>query len=105
MQRKPSPERWDYWRKLIDEQGGSGESVSTFCRARGVSAPSFYTWRRRLAAPGAPEMKFALVELGSGGNVAPSLELLLATGERLRIAAGSDAATLRMVLAVLRERR
>jgi transposase-like protein len=90
---------------LIAEQGEDGESVSAFCRARGVSAPSFYTWRRRLAAPGAAEMKFALVEWGNGRNPAPGLELLLASGERLRIAAGTDAATLRMVLAVLRERR
>jgi hypothetical protein len=32
------------------------------------------------------------------------VELILASGERLRIAAGADAATLRTVLNVLRER-
>ena len=77
--------------------------MSAFCRERRISEPSFYTWRRRLTEE-AP-LKFALVETGPAGTVSSGLELVLATGESLRIAAGSDAATLRMVLAVLRERR
>ena len=102
MNRKHSSNRRDYWRKLIGEQGRSGQSVSAFCRERGVSEPSFYTWRRRLSDQ-AP-ITFALVEAGPAAKAASGLELALATGERLRIAPGADASTLRMVLAVLRER-
>jgi len=51
-------------------------------------------------------VKFALVEVnvGSPGNAIP-IEVLLASGERLRIPPGFDAATLRSVLGVLREPR
>ena len=103
MNRKLSSTRRDYWRKLIGEQGGSGQSVSAFCRGRGISEGSFYTWRRRLSEE--TPMKFALVETGTAGDAASSLELALTTGERLRIAPKADASTLRMVLSVLRERR
>ena len=50
-------------------------------------------------------MRFALVERGSAGQEPASeasLELILASGERLRIGAGVDAITLRMVLTALR---
>ena len=50
-------------------------------------------------------VRFALVDASSSGSdrFAP-LELILASGDRLRIAPGADAATLRAVLNVLRER-
>jgi hypothetical protein len=50
--------------------------VKDFCRERGVSEPSFYSWRKRLA--GAEPLRFALVDAGAAiaeGN-AP-MELIL----------------------------
>jgi len=50
-------------------------------------------------------MRFALVETGSARPQAPAefgLELVLTTGERLRIGAGVDPTTLGKVLAALR---
>ena len=50
-------------------------------------------------------MRFALVERRprrQEGTAEPALELVLATGERLRIGTGVDTATLRVVLDVLR---
>jgi len=44
---------------------------------------------------------FALVETKPARETVPSIELILASGERLRIP--HDAATLKLVLAVLRE--
>src|ERR1035438_9142107 len=91
------------WAELIRQQGQSGISVSAFCRDRGFSDQTFYNWRKRLSGSG--PVSFALVQAGSpvSGNQA-SMELLLASGDRLRIAPGADAATLRTVLNVLRER-
>jgi transposase-like protein len=103
MNRKISSARPDYWRKLIGEQSGSGQSVSAFCRGRGVSDASFYTWRKRLSEE--TPLKFALVEAEANRSVASCLELSLTSGERLHIVAGVDVTTLRMVLSVLRERR
>ena len=50
-------------------------------------------------------MRFALVETGSARRqptTETGLELVLATGERLRIGAGVDATTLLVVLEALR---
>jgi hypothetical protein len=46
------------WRKVIEQQRESGLPVSAYCRERGVSAASFFAWRRRLVgAAGAAEFK------------------------------------------------
>ena len=61
------------------------------------------TWRKRLA-PKEP-VRFALVERGAARQAPATdaaLELVLASGERLRIGNGVNAATLRTVLDVLR---
>jgi hypothetical protein len=66
-------------------------------------ACTFYAWRNRLRGEGT--VRFALVDRGRVGQeptAQASLELVLATGERLRIGAGVDAATLRTVMDALR---
>lgn len=97
MTQPPAPPRHEYWQREIAEQEKSGLSASAFCRARGLALASFYAWRRRL--PGNAPVRFALVETGAAQE---ALELLWPTGERLRITAGVDLATLRTVLAALR---
>jgi hypothetical protein len=90
------------WRTRISAQERSGISVKQFCKQQGLTEQSFYYWRKRLQTP-AP-MRFALVEAeprrGTAAHAA--LELVLTTGEQLRISAGVDAATLRQVLEALR---
>jgi hypothetical protein len=80
------------WTELIRQQQQSGLSVSQ----------AFYYWRKRLS--GRERVRFALVAAGAAttSEHAP-IELLLASGDRLRIAPGTDALTLRTVLNVLRE--
>jgi len=91
------------WLELIRQQEQSKLSVSAFCRQHGFSDQSFYNWRKRLAA--GERVRFALVEANPSGTGQPgALELILASGDRLRIAPGTDAVTLRAVLNVLRER-
>jgi hypothetical protein len=91
------------WQELIQQQERSKLSVSAFCRQHGFSDQSFYNWRKRLAVD--QPVRFALVEANpSGADRFAPLELILASGDRVRIAPGADAATLRAVLDVLRER-
>src|SRR6266853_1435384 len=39
---------WRKWRKVVSEQARSGQSVAVFCRERGVCAPQFFAWKKRL---------------------------------------------------------
>ena len=91
------------WAELIRQQEQSGLSVTAFCREHGFSDQTFYNWRKRLSE--SEPVRFALVETGRSGAKEPAaVELFLASGDRLRIVPGVDAATLRTVLSVLRER-
>jgi hypothetical protein len=77
--------------------------VKQFCKEQGLTEYSFYAWRKRLQDAG--PVRFALVERRRRRQepaAEAALELVLTTGERLRISAGVDAATLRAVLDVLR---
>jgi anaerobic selenocysteine-containing dehydrogenase len=87
------------WQELIRQQQQSKLSVSAFCRQHGFTDQAFYYWRKRLLAD--EPVRFALVDASAkGADRFAGLEL----GDRLRIAPGTDAATLRVVLHVLRER-
>ena len=93
----------DEWAERIGAQQRSGMSVKQFCKEQGLTEYSFYAWRKRLQKR-AP-VRFALVDRGAARQevvTEAALELVLATGERLRIGAGVDAGTLRRVLDVLR---
>ena len=93
--------RREYWGKLIAEQEASGQRVRPFCRERGMTEPSFYYWRKRLRKNGM--VRFALLETKTAiADIGPALELVLTTGERLRIGNQVNAATLRLVLDAVR---
>ena len=91
------------WAERIEAQEHSGVSVKQFCAERGVTEPSFYYWRKRLHKR--TPMRFALVETGATvreGTAETTLELVMTTGERLRIGAGVDGTVLRKVVEALR---
>jgi transposase len=93
----------DQWRERIAEQVRSGQSARRFCKEQGLAEHAFYGWRRRLREQG--PVRFALVERGrqqQAPAAEAALELVLASGERLRIGAGVNAITLRTVLEALR---
>jgi hypothetical protein len=92
----------DQWREWIAEQERSGISARQFCKERGLAEQSFYGWRKRLRRR--EPVRFALVDRGLGQELGrePAVELVLTSGERLRIANGVDGRTLRAVLEALR---
>ena len=95
--------RHEQWQELITQHEQSGLTVQAFCAQQGVTAASFYQWRKQLRDKAG--MRFALVEHSvNGSRSSAAVELVLASGERVQVAPGTDAATLRMVLGVLRER-
>ena len=103
IEQTPASPKADQWSERIAAQQRSGVSVKQFCKEHGLTEYSFYAWRKRLQQTG--PVRFALVERRqqpqeTAGEAA--LELVLATGERLRISAGVDVATLRTVVDALR---
>ena len=100
---KKTDKREAYWRDRVAAFERSGLSVKQFCEQQQITEQSFYVWRKRLRNQ--PPMRFALVETGVEHPQAPAesgLELVLTTGERLRIGASVDPTTLRKVLEALR---
>ena len=100
---RPANPKAEEWTERIATQQRSGISVKQFCKEHGLTEGSFYAWRKRLQEKG--PVRFALVERSARRQERTeetALELVLATGERLRIGTGVDSATLRAVLDVLR---
>jgi transposase-like protein len=102
IQEKAAVDLREQWRERIAEHTRSGLSIKQFCNDRGIAEHVFYYWRKRLRQPG--PVRFALIDR-TGVACAPewNLELLLVSGERLRIGAGVNAAALRTVLEALRK--
>jgi len=100
---KPTNPKADEWAERIAAQQRSGISIKQFCKEQQLTEHSFYAWRKRLQE--SRPVRFALVERSGRRQertAEAALELVLATGERLRIGTGVDTATLRTVLAALR---
>ena len=88
---------------------GSGLRPAAFCAQEGVSLPSFYSWKRRLAAPDPGAGTEDVPGEDAGPRLLPvrlhdpvvPIELVLPTGATLRIGPGADEATLRCLLRLL----
>jgi transposase len=100
-----------FWRTQVSLWRKSGLSVRVFCEKHGLSEPSFYVWRRRLAAPDTA-VGFVPVQVvpetpsvSNADGLAGALELVLGAGRRLRIGPGFDGPTLQRLLALLEEGR
>jgi transposase len=103
IETKAANQKANEWTERIAAQQRSGISVKQFCKEQGVSEYSFYTWRKRLRESG--PVRFALVERSTRRQERTAdapLELVLVSGDRLRIGVGVDTATLRTVLDALR---
>jgi Transposase len=102
IEQKPANPKAEEWAERIAAQQRSGMSVKQFCKEHELTEYSFYAWRKRLHEKG--PARFALVESSprrQERTAEAALELVLTTGERLRIGTGVDPATLRTVLDVL----
>ncbi len=90
------------WRRLVSEQAKSGQSVAGFCRERGLCAPHFFSWKKRLSQ--AEAAKFVEVKVAAAPEPlahGTAIEVRLAKGRSLLVAPGFDAGHLRALLAVM----
>jgi transposase len=94
------------WVERLQRFADAGLTPAQFCAAEGVSLPSFYAWKRRLAAVAAeadrpaeqPGPRLLPVRLP---DPRAAIELALPSGATLRVAAGADETTLRCLLRLL----
>jgi len=118
MARKKSSESSEkelHWRKIVQRQADSGQSVRQFCSSAGVSEPSFYAWRKKLRERttngsgqrkttrrgNASENLFVPLKLL---DPSPALEIVHPLGYRIQVTGEVNAVTLQKVIAVLDER-
>jgi hypothetical protein len=92
------------WVERLQRFADAGLPPAQFCAAEGVSLPSFYARKRRLAAepartgPDEPGPHLLPVRLPDPRT---AIDLALPSGATLRVAAGADEATLRCLLRLL----
>lgn len=67
------------WGERLRRYERSGLTVAEFCRREGVSAPSFYQWRRRLAEA-SPVAGSTRSGRGSGSDAMPAFQQVLLAG-------------------------
>jgi hypothetical protein len=88
----------------------SGVKARVFAQEQGVTPWTLYYWRQRLVSQDrstrrrrSRHVTLAPVHVVAGArDVGGDLEILLASGDRVRVGAGVSADTLRQVVAVLR---
>ena len=104
--RELKAELWTKWRGLVSEQSQSGQTVSAFCRDRGIRDSQFYDWKKRVREGEAA--KFVEVKLNEPSEQRtpaperfPAIEIRLSNGRSLLVAPGFDGSHLRALLAVL----
>jgi len=108
-QAKSNKERRQFWQMVIETWQDSGMSVSKFCKAEGLSEGTFYSWRKRLSARHSQRNKqtdsssSAFIEVAMPKSDHAALELLLCSGNTLRISSTADNKTLSNVISVLRQ--
>ena len=90
-------------RSALGALAESGEPVTQFAARHGVGAHRLYEWRRRLSTI-APRPAFVEVERGAMAPPAGSgtIEVVLTTGDLLRVRAPVDVTALERVVGVLR---
>ena len=109
-QKESKDDQRQFWQMVIETWQNSGMPVSKFCKYEGLSEGSFYNWRKKLAKGDKSEAakqkewsSSAFIEVSMPSEKPGGLELVLTSGNTLRISEATDSKTLSDVLSVLRE--
>jgi transposase-like protein len=101
--RDPKIER--RWRRLIERQERSGQTVRAFCETHGLNAWTFYSWRQELVRRDGqrPEGGAKFVAVDVKADELPTWPIEIAVdGVMVRVAAGADRRLVAEVMAGLK---
>src|SRR2546429_268752 len=91
---------WTKWRELISEQARSGQTVTAFCRERGLCRPYFFVWKKRLGEDTTTQfLEVQLRETTPSAVRDTRVEIRLSNGRSLLVGRGFDAEHVRALLA------
>jgi transposase len=91
------------WTERLARFANAGQTIADFCAGEGVSAPSFYAWKRKLAPPPASPPPLVPIHITPSLDVV-GLELVLPSGSRLRLPADYPPERLAALLRGLEDR-
>jgi transposase-like protein len=119
MTRQPNLDKQQFWLDHIQRRQASGQSVRVYCQSHHLNETNFHSWRRTLAERGllppakappapaqpadAPPSTPLFVPVSVANTTNPSIEIVCPDGLCVRVTS-VDAATLRQLLALLREK-
>lgn len=96
------------WRRRVDRQAESGQSVRAWCRRHRVKETAFHWWRRELARRDAEVQAPSFVAVRVTDDAAQAddsqIEIVLTDGRRVRVTGAVNRETLTEVLDVLERR-
>lgn len=127
--KKSNSEQHQFWQMAIETFNASGLSVRQFCRKEGLSEASFYAWRKKLAGSDNTANKFGKESTNnhtakeaestetcnrnsqsskdfiqvSLPQSSSAFELILVSGNKLRINSSADSKTLTSILTALKQ--
>jgi hypothetical protein len=106
--KKDDADQQQFWQMAMETFKSSGLSVRQFCRQEGLSEPVFYSWRKRLGKADGPDadkeevyQSEPFIQVSIPTERTGSLELVLISGNTLKISSGTDSQTLSDVISVL----
>jgi hypothetical protein len=109
VEQKSDTDQQQFWQMVIETWKSSGLSVRQFCKKESLSEPSFYSWRKKLAGDDSEQDNqhesepSAFIEVAMPQNNSAVIELLLTSGNTLKIPVGVDAKTLTTIISVLHQ--
>jgi hypothetical protein len=95
-----------FWQMAIEACEESGLSAAAFCRKEGLSKTAYYYWRRKLVGGVSKSRRKTppdFLELVMPSTHTLGIELVLSSGNTLRINPGADNKMLSQVLSALRQ--
>ena len=107
-EQKNATDQQEFWEMALETFKSSGLSVRNFCKKEGLSEPAFYSWRKKLTKSDEPKKdkskaasSSAFIKVSMPNDNPAPLELVLSSGNSLRIGPGADSQTLSNVISVL----